>query len=177
MSVTYASLKLKINNEVKKFTFNDKEIEVKQYLPATDKIDILEMVIQEADSGTVVNTFAIDCLFHLYIVYEYTNITFTEKQKEDPYALYDALESTGLIDQVVLNMKVEEYNELKTALDDILNKYAVYRNSVRGSLEQLQAFVPQQAGEMAEALQNMDFDKMSNVLSLADEAGIRFEKK
>lgn len=176
MSVTFSSLKLKLNNEVNNFTFNGKDIEVKKYLPAADKNDILEMTIQQADNGTVVNTFAIDCLFHLYIVMEYTNITFTEKQKEDLYGLYDVLESNGLIDNVIENMEASEYEELKSALDDILDKYAIYRNSVRGSLEQLQAFVPQQANNMMDVLQNVDYDKMNNILSIAEAAGIGYQK-
>lgn len=176
MSVTFSSLKLKPNTEVKKITINEKEIEVLQYLPAEDKNSLLELTIQEADRGTVVNTFALDCLFHLYLVMEYTNITFTDKQRENMLALYDLLETNGVIEAVVAAIPVAEYNELRDSLNDMVAKYAVYRNSFKAALEQLQMFVPQQAGEMAETIQSMDMEKLGNVLSIADAAGIKFVK-
>ena len=175
-SPTFASMKLKKNTEVKTITIAEKEVEVKQYLPAADKNSILEITIQEADRGTVVNTFALDCLFHLYIVFKYTNIVFTDKQKEDLFGLYDILESNGVIDAVVEAIPELEYKELKDALDDIVEKYAVYRNSFKGALEQLSLFVPQQANEMAEAVNNMDLSKAENILNIAEAAGIDLKK-
>lgn len=174
MAVTFSSLKLKPNTETKKIIICDKEIEVKQYLPAEDKNSILEITIQEADRGTVVNTFALDCLFHLYLVFEYTNISFTEKQKEDLFKLYDLLECNGIINAVIEAIPEAEYRELQYALEDIIEKYAVYRNSFKGALEQLQAFVPQQAGEMQEVLNNIDFTKMDNIVSIAEATGVNF---
>ena len=41
----------------------------------------------------------------------YSNITFTEKQKENPLKLYDTLKSNGIIDKVILAMDEEEYNK------------------------------------------------------------------
>lgn len=171
-NVTFSSLKLKTNTDVKKITVCDKEIEVKQYLPAEDKNSILEITIQEADRGTVVNTFALDCLFHLYMVFKYTNITFTDKQKEDLFKLYDLLECNGVINAVIEAIPTAEYKELHDALVDIVDKYAVYRNSFKGALEQLQMFVPQQAGEMQNALENIDLTKLNNIVSLAEATGV-----
>lgn len=175
MAVSFTTLKLKTKADVKTITINDKEVEVKQYLPAEDKNAILEIAIQEADKGTVVNTFALDCLFHLYIVFKYTNITFTDKQKEDLLKLYDILETNGVIDAVVSAIPENEYLELKTNLDQMVDAYAVYRNGFKGALEQLQLFVPQQAGEMKEILDNIDYSKMNNVLSIAEAAGVQYE--
>jgi len=42
--------------------------------------------------------------FNLYIVYFYTNLNFTDKQKEDPAKLYDQMESNGLITEVIAHM-------------------------------------------------------------------------
>lgn len=171
-NIAFSSLKLKTDNKVNKFTFNGKEIEVKQYLPADDKNSILELTVQEADKGSVVNTFALDCLFHLYIVMEYTNVIFTDKQKNDKFNTYDMLESSGFIDEVIKNMNVQEYSELKTALDDIVEKYAIYRNSFKGALEQLQLFAPNQAEIMKNSIESMDYEKMTNIIQLAAETGM-----
>ena len=58
--VSFASLKLKKKEEVKIIQIGEKEIEVKQYLPAEDKNSILEATISSADGGTVLNTFALE---------------------------------------------------------------------------------------------------------------------
>ena len=55
----------------------------------------------------------------------------------------------------------------------MVEKYAVYRNSLKGALEQLQMFVPQQAEKMREVLENTDYDKLSNVVNLAEATGFR----
>ena len=50
----------------------------------------------------------------LEILYSYTNINFTEKQKEDPAKLYDLVVSGGLIKLVLQAIPEEEYNILET---------------------------------------------------------------
>ena len=173
MAVAFTTLKLKLKSDIKKITIADKEIEVIQYLPAEDKNSILELTIQEADRGTVVNTFALDCLFHLYIIFKYTNISFTEKQREDLLGLYDILETNGVIAAVIEAIPEDEYNELRDNLLDMVEKYAIYRNSLKGALEQLQMFVPQQAENMKETLEKIDYDKLTNVVNLAEATGFR----
>ena len=44
-------------------------------------------------------------------MYAYTNINFTDKQKEDPTKLYDILVSSGLVSKVINIIPVAEYNE------------------------------------------------------------------
>ena len=46
--VTYSSLKLKINEEIKEIDFNGNKIEVKQYLPIRDKIDLVDITLQKS---------------------------------------------------------------------------------------------------------------------------------
>lgn len=173
MSVSFTTLKLKTKSDVNKITIGEKEVEVKQYLPAEDKNSILELTIQNADGGTVVNTFALDCIFHVYLVFEYTNITFTDKQKENILGLYDILETNGIIEQVVKAIPETEYKELRTNLLDMVDKYAVYRNSFKGALEQLSLFAPQQVGEIKDTLNEIDLDSMNNVLNIAAAAGYK----
>ena len=80
--VTYASLKLKPNTEVKTVKFGDAEIEVKQYLSIEDKYDIIMSTVKNAkDENGLYNDIKVDLFFHLFLVYKYTGITFTEKQK------------------------------------------------------------------------------------------------
>ena len=70
MAVAFKDLKIENNVEVKTFTYNDNEIEVLQYLSSEKKDNLLQVVIQNCD-GTVIDTFAADLLFHLYLFLEH----------------------------------------------------------------------------------------------------------
>lgn len=171
--VTFASLKLKTKDEVKTIQLGEKVIEVKQYLPAADKNSILECAMQQADQGTVMNTFALDALFHLYIVFKYTNLSFTENQREDLFKLYDILESNGVIDAVVSAIPEVEYNTLRDNLLTMEKAYAKYRNSARAVVEQFTMFAPNAAEQVNETLKDFDIEKMQEVINLANATGQR----
>ena len=53
--VSYASLKLKTNTEVKTFDYNGNTIEVLQYLPMTDKYDMINITLQKSKEGSIFN--------------------------------------------------------------------------------------------------------------------------
>lgn len=171
--VSFTSLKLKTKDEIKTIKIGEKEIEVKQYLPAADKNSILECAMQQADQSTVMNTFALDALFHLYIVFKYTNLSFTDNQREDLFKLYDILESNGVIDIVISAIPEVEYNTLRDNLLIMEKSYAKYRNSARAVVEQFTMFAPNTAEQMNEQLKDFDVEKMQQVLALANATGQR----
>lgn len=171
---TFASLKLKVKSETKEINFNDKVIEVKQYLPAEEKNSILELAIQVCDEGTVTNTLALDMVFHVYMVIKYTNLTFTEAQKEDLFKLYDIMDTNGLIDAVVAAIPQEEYDLLYNNLNEMVDAYTNYRNSARAVFEQIQMFAPKEAAATAEAINQFDTAKMKDLLDIAGAAGLQY---
>ena len=111
--VIFTNLKLKINNDTKSFDFNGQKIEVFQYVSITDKDDMIQSIIQNSVNRGIYNPIKADMYFHLYLVYLYTNITFTKKQKEDEEKLYDMILSSGLLEQILKVIPQEEYAELK----------------------------------------------------------------
>ena len=169
--INFGSLKLKMKEEVKTIKVNEKEIEVKQYLPSTDKNSILEITMQKADEGTILNMYALDALFHLYIVFKYTNLSFTDNQKEDLFKLYDILESNGIIDEIISAIPKEEYNVLRDNLLDMVELYNEYRNSARALVEQLSGFAPNNAEKLNAEIEKFDVDKIEYVTKLAAAAG------
>ena len=78
--VSYANLKLKTNTEVNTFEFQGQTIEVLKYLPIEDKYDLVMIALQKAEQDGIYNPILLDMYFHLYLIYMYTNISFTEKQ-------------------------------------------------------------------------------------------------
>ena len=68
-------------------------------------------------------------------MYAYTNINFTDKQKEDPTKLYDMLISSGLVVAVVNAIPEAEYHEIICGVSDSIDAIYTYRNSIMGVFE------------------------------------------
>ena len=136
----FTKLSLKINNEIKTINYNNQIIEVKQYLPINTKLELISNVINSSmDNNNFSNPVKEYLFLHLEIVENYTNITFTDKQKEDPCKLYDLLKGNGILDLITQNIPENEYDDLR--IDTSLCSKAIYdyRNSVMGILEAVSA--------------------------------------
>ena len=136
--VSFTKLGLKKKEEIKNITINDQNVEVKQYLPISDKINIITNVIENsADDNNFANPVKVEVFANLEIMYAYTNISFTDKQKEDPTKLYDLLEENGIIAEVIAAIPENEYALLLGWIDETIEAFYTYRNSVMGIMEQI----------------------------------------
>ena len=134
--VSLTKLGLKVNQDIKTVEFNEQIIEVKQYLPVNDKLELISNVINSAhDENNFANPVKVSVFTTLEIMYAYTNINFTEKQKEDPTKLYDMLISSGLIAEVINAIPEAEYHEILCGVSDSISAVYTYSNSVLGILD------------------------------------------
>ena len=123
-------------NEIKTIDFNGQVIEIRQYLPINEKLEMVSRIINKsADENNFANPVKLDIFLSLSIVENYTNISFTEKQKEDTCKLYDLLKSNGIIDMVINTIPVNEYTLLYEGLYNCADAVYKYRNSILGILE------------------------------------------
>ena len=170
--VSFTSLKLKVKDDIKTFSIEDKEIEVKQYLPIDEKFSIIMTSLQDSYQNGIFNELILEVCFNLNIIFYYTNINFTEKQKEDSLKLYDILESNGVVEQIIAAIPNEEYNELYDNLEEMIDLYNAYRNSAKALVEQVSMFAPNTAAGIGELLQDFDVNKAQEFLSLAQYTGV-----
>lgn len=135
--LAFSKLGLKANQEIKIIKFNEQDIEVKQYLPVDSKLDLIANVINQAHNGSsnFSNPVQVKVFTVLEILYFYTNLSFTEKQKEDTAKLYDLVKCNGLIDRVVNAIPEAEYKELIKGVYDSIEAIYSYQNSMLGILE------------------------------------------
>ena len=165
--VSYASLKLKTNTEVKKFAWEDKEIEIAQYLPIKDKYDLVMITLQKAKEDILYNPIKLDMYFHLHLVYMYSNLSFTEKQKEDEEKIYDALEGSGLLTEIIKNMNAEEYNDLWDKINDYMEAELKYTTTAAAIIKTLVNDLPTQAQAAMDIVNGFDKEKFSEVTEFA----------
>ena len=138
--VPFTKLGLKKIEDTKTISICDQDVEVKQYLPISDKINIITNVIENsADDNNFANPVKVEVFANLEIMYAYTNISFTDKQKGDPTKLYDLLEENGIIAEVIAAIPENEYALLLGWIDETIKAFYTYRNSVMGIMEQISA--------------------------------------
>lgn len=127
----------KINTDVKTFEFAGEQVEVKQYLPIQEKLEMLSKVASLAheEDYNYNNVLKMKVYLKLHFVFYYTNLTFTQKNLEDLGKLYDQISSSGLLDQVLASLPEDEYSEMEKDLGATLKAIYKYQNSIYGILE------------------------------------------
>lgn len=128
--VDFKSLNLKVNDSVKTITINGIGIEIKNYLPIEDKMDLIQIALQQAENTIGYDTILIDVYFHLYLVYFYTNIKFTEEEKAEPLKLFDILDSNNIISIVASSIPSAEFEDMKDYLYSQLENNSKFKTSL-----------------------------------------------
>ena len=134
--VSFTKLGLKKNEDVGILHINEQDIEVKQYLPINEKLELISSVINSAaDENNFSNPIKENVFLMLEILYHYTNINFTDKQKEDPVKLYDLVVSSGLVNKVTDLIPEEELDEVINGVAQSVKAIYAYQNSIMGILD------------------------------------------
>ena len=134
--IAFTKLGLKPNKDIKTISWNEQEIEIKQYLPVNEKLDLISRVINSsADDMKFYNVGKLEIFTALELVFTYTNISFTEKQREDICKLYDTVISSGFYDAIITEIPQEEREWIEDVISDTVESIYAYQNSVMGILD------------------------------------------
>ena len=157
--VAFSKFGLKPNSEIKTITWGGQDIEVIQYLPIQKKLGLIGRVISQAheQDANYSNPVKIEVYAALEILFEYTNITFTEKQKEDIPKLYDIVYSSGLWQVVIDAMPTDELDIIMNGIENSIEAIYKYQNSALGIIDLLK-------GDM-ETIDNIDVEGMKQSLA------------
>lgn len=126
-------------DEFQTVELNDQTIEVKQYLPIAEKAELISRVLNNSvdDDAGYYNNLKLDMWLALEIVYAYSNISFTEKQKSDPMKLYDLLSSNKLLNLIIGLVPESEVYYLTKVTHELATAIYTYRNSALGILDSI----------------------------------------
>ena len=161
-------LGLKKNTNLINLEWNGQIIEIKEYLPVEEKLKVVEKIVnQSLDDNNFANPARIQINTILEILFAYTNINFTEKQKEDKAGLYDLLVSSGLADAIFKALNnTDEVRFINTNTREIIDEVYKYKNSALGILQAVTA-----------DYQNLDLDATKLQEKLANKENVEFLKE
>ena len=167
--VPFSKLEVKLNNNTcKPFYYNTKgeeiQYEVKYYLPVQEKLEMITKIInQSVDDNGFYNPIRVQIFTVLEVIYAYTNLSFTAKQKEDPFKLYDLLVSSSIFKEVISNICEDDWKEIQEATLKTIDNIYKYKNSALGIIE-----------AMVVDYGNLDFDAKNIQQSLSDPDNMAF---
>ena len=165
--VTYSSLKIKPFEKTVEISIGGKTIEIKQYLPISEKESLIDSVLQKSVVRGIYNPLEVEMYFNLNIIYLYTNISFSESQRNDERKLYDTFESNGYIDQIVQAIPDEEYNYLWKMTQESVENWFKYNLSAAGIFRDFIELLPANAQKAADIINGINTADVSNVISFA----------
>ena len=138
--IAYSKLGLNkmVNKEPSIIEFNDQQIEVTQYLPIEKKLDLISDIINSSlDDNTYYNPCRIEIFMLTKIIEAYTNLTITDKQKEDIFKFYDQLVASGFAEKVLDNIPAVDYNFIHRSVTKTIKNIYQQKNSALGILESI----------------------------------------
>lgn len=136
--LTFTKLGLKKKGLINTISYNSQDIDIKQYLPFEEKIELINDVVNlSRDDNNFINPARVELMLTIKIIMAYTNITFTEKQQEDYVKLYDLFAENDLTTIIMDNIPDEEINFIVDTTWDSLEQIYTYNNSALGMIETL----------------------------------------
>ena len=158
---TFSKLKLQLVKEAVPVQIGDQTISVRTYLPIEEKLELITKVIIQAHEpdSNYNNPVKTDAVMALEMIFAYTDLVFTEKQKEDLPKLYDLLKSNGIIEVITEAIPELERLDVERGVYRTIDSVYAYQNSVMGILEN----VKQEHEET-----DMSFDKFQDFLKSED---------
>lgn len=165
---SFTNLKLKPNTTVKTI---EGGIEVLQYLPIEDKKAIIDMALQNSlcNDGTYDETM-LEMYKDLYMIYSYTNISFTDKQKEDEFKTYNLLKGNGMIARIMDAIPDNEKFFIEEKLYTMTRIKMEYGNTMASIVRSFINDMPANAEQAGEIIKNFDPAMFQQVVEFAKAA-------
>lgn len=119
------------------FEFNGQQVEVIQYLPINDKLELIQTIVNSSfeDGEKFINPCKVNVYMYVEIILAYSNISLSEAQKKDLNKVYDAMCASNFIGYFRAHMDDREWDYVTNSVWEILGNIDKYKNSAMGILD------------------------------------------
>lgn len=171
--MVFSDLHFKVDKTTKSFQItlaDDTIVNVLQYLPVEDKHDLIYLTLQNSLENGVYNRVKMNMYFNLYLAYLYTDIEFSQEEKDDPARLYDTLESNGIMETIRKHINPNELSILNEWLFDTMEVKMKYDNTIASVIHSFINDLPKNAEDAKRIVEQFNPDMFKNVLEFAQAA-------
>lgn len=167
----FSDLKLKAKDAIKIINpIKGVEIKVKQYLPMEEKVNLVQIALQQSIEDGVYNEGLLIAYFNTYIVMFYSDLEFSDEEKQDIISIFDILDTNGIITAVCDAIPETEFHDLTDLLNSQHDNNIVYKQSAAYLIGQFINVLPQQMEKVSEIINDFDPSKYQAVVDFATAA-------
>lgn len=175
---SFKDLNLHADSSTTTCVINDQEVTVKYSIPLQDMIDLIQITLQKSEEDGIYNQLKLDAYFTLNYIYLYTDIEFSDEDREDELALYDILNSNDVLVDILGAQSVDaegneanpEYEMLFETLQIMMERNLDYKNTAAAVLQKIIQDLPANAQAAREIVDSFDKEKYSEVVEFAQAA-------
>ena len=141
----------------------EETISVVQYLPLEKKLTIMQNIIEQAGNNEegFYNIVKLSVFYTIEMLRTYTNISFTEKQLEDPQKLYDIIVLNNIWETVKDSIPEKERDYIWDNTCALAREITEYNHSALGILKL-----------MSDDYENLNFDVQEITEKLSDRTNL-----
>lgn len=160
MSINFNDLGLSFQDKSKNVIINGQKVEVKQYLSIKDKIDLIQIVLQQGVVNDMYDEAVLEALFYVYTIMYYTDLEFTDEQKENPLDIYDMLISNDVLNVILSEIPEDEFIDLMDYFEKQKELNLKYQTSFTFVLNQIAT----KAEGVLKNLNEKDFEAITDLI-------------
>ena len=152
------------------FDWNGEKIPIIKYLPIEAQYDIIMITLQKSFEDGIYNPIKVNMFFHLNLIYMYTDLEFTEEERENEDKIYDEIVSTGFLDAFLTAIDSKVYNNMVEDLEEIAQLSMNYRSTAASVLRNFIEDLPANAEAAQKIVDNFNPEKYQAVVDFAKAA-------
>ena len=152
----------------------EETISVVQYLPLEKKLTVMQNIIEQAGNNEegFYNIVKLSVFYTIEMLRVYTNISFTEKQLEDPQKLYDIIVLNNIWNEVKKAIPQSELTDIWENTCALAREITDYNHSALGILKMVRADYGETDFNITSIMENIKDPEtlglMKEILPLAD---------
>jgi dTDP-D-glucose 4,6-dehydratase len=143
----------------KTIKYNETEIQVRQWLPIADKAAIIEVTLQEAREGNIYSPLKLEMYFVLNMVYKYSDILFSQEDRDNADETFDKLNTSGLMSAILEAIPQTEKDYIYNFIIETKEVKERNNGSFLGALQSIIEVWPEATEKAMEALKDFDVNK------------------
>ena len=162
----FSDIDTKYKKEFKTFTWRDKEIKISQYLPIDEKIALIDIALQKSMYNGMIHPLQLKKYYELGLVYMYSDIVFSEKDRADEAQIYDDLWASGLLDEIIKRIAPREIQTCAEMLKETKIAIEKYKVSAVGIVETLINVIEEEVPHIMDTVNNLAPEDVQQLLQV-----------